>query len=191
MSDVNGHIWSNPSPNLVHPSLLNGSANRLLCLLLGKSPLGGKPFLSDTLTAMFTGRSILLKSRRTSSIRGIGRGLLVRSPVTLADRIFPGVPVPDSVPYYSSDEEGGDDDSESESDDSENETHEMLGSPSPSEEEEAIVSRLSWEGGVNFLSFLVSKAVPVHEDKEPKEWTYKDMIGLSAGQLEKWRAACQ
>jgi len=94
-----------------------------------------------------------------------------------------GVPVPDSVPYYSSDEEGGDDD---ESDDSEGETHK-----SPSEEEEAVVSRLSREGGVSFLSFLVSKAVPIHEEKEPKEWTYKDMIGLPAGQLEEWRAACQ
>jgi len=67
----------------------------------------------------------------------------------------------------------------------------MLGSPSPSEEEEAVVSRLSREGGVSFLSFLVSKAVPVREEKEPKEWTYKDMIGLPAGQLEEWQAACQ
>jgi len=76
-----------------------------------------------------------------------------------------GVPVPDSVPYYSSDQEGGNDD---ESDDSEDETREMLGSPSPSEGEEAVVSRLSREGGVSFLSFLVSKAVPVREEKEPK-----------------------
>ena len=97
-----------------------------------------------------------------------------------------GVPVPNSVPYYSSNEEGGDDDSASGSGGSEDETRKMLGSPSPSEEEEAIVSRLSWEGGVNFLLFLVSKAVPVHENKEPKEWTYKDMIGLPAGQLEEW-----
>ena len=67
----------------------------------------------------------------------------------------------------------------------------MLGSPSPSAEEDTVVSRLSWEGGVNFLLFLVSKAIPVHEEKEPKEWTYKDMIGLPAGQLEEWRAACQ
>jgi len=92
-----------------------------------------------------------------------------------------GVPVPDSVPYYSSDEEGEDDDG---SNDSEDETRKMLGSPSPSEEEEAVISRLSQEGGVSFLSFLVSKAVPVREEKEPKEWTYKDMIGLPAGQLE-------
>jgi len=99
-----------------------------------------------------------------------------------------GVPVPDSVPYYSSDGEGGDDD---ESNDSEDETCKMLGSPSPSEEEEAVVSRLSREGGVSFLLFLVSKAVPVHEEKEPKEWTYKDMVGLPAGQLEEWQAACQ
>jgi len=68
------------------------------------------------------------------------------------------------------------------------ETHEMLESPS---DNEAVISRLSREGGVNFLLFLVSKAVPVHERKEPKEWTYKDMIGLPAGQLEEWRAACQ
>jgi len=67
----------------------------------------------------------------------------------------------------------------------------MLGSPSPSEEEEAVVSRLSWEGGVSFLLFLVSKAVPVCKEKEPKEWTYKDMIRLPASQLEEWRAACQ
>jgi len=78
-----------------------------------------------------------------------------------------GVPVPDSVPYYSSDEEGGDDDDKSGSDDSEDETREMLGSPSPSKEEGAVVSRLSQKGGVNFLSFLVSKAVPVREEKEP------------------------
>jgi len=44
---------------------------------------------------------------------------------------------------------------------------------------------------VQHLSFLVSKAVPIREEKEPKEWTYKDMIGLPAGQLEEWRAACQ
>ena len=89
-----------------------------------------------------------------------------------------GVPVPDSVPYYSGDEEEGDD---GESSDSESETCE-----SPSEEEDAVVSRLSREGGVSFLSFLVSNTVPVHEEKEPKEWTYKDMIGLPAGQLEEW-----
>jgi len=94
-----------------------------------------------------------------------------------------GVPVPDSVPYYSSDEEGGNDNG---SDVSEDETHEILGSPSPSEDEGAIVSRLSQEGGVSFLLFLVSKAVPIRKEKEPKEWTYKDMIGLPAGQLEEW-----
>jgi len=89
---------------------------------------------------------------------------------------------------HDSDEEGGDD---GESDGSEDETREMLGSPSPSEEEEPVISRLSREGGVSFLSFLVSKAVPVREEKEQKEWTYKDMIGLPAGELEEWRAACQ
>ena len=89
------------------------------------------------------------------------------------------------VPYYSSDEEGGDD---GESVDSGDEAHQ---SPSEEEEEGAVISRLSREGGVSFLSFLVSKAVPVREENEPKEWTYKDMIGLPASQLEEWRAACQ
>ena len=70
-------------------------------------------------------------------------------------------------------------------------TRGMLESPSPSEEEEAVISRLSQEGGVSFLSFLVSKVVPAREEKEPKEWIYKDIIGLPAGQLEEWRAACQ
>ena len=64
------------------------------------------------------------------------------------------------VPYYSSDEEGGDDDG---SDDSEDETREMLGSPSPSEEEEAVVSRLSREGGVSFL-LLSRREVSARQD---------------------------
>jgi len=87
-----------------------------------------------------------------------------------------GVPVPDSVLYYSSDEED-DNDEEPE--------------PHSSSEEDAVISRLSQEGGVSFLSFLVSKAFPTKEKKEPKEWTYRDMIGLPAGKLEQWRAACQ
>jgi len=35
-------------------------------------------------------RNILLRLRRTSSVRGIGKRLLVRNPVVLADRTFPG-----------------------------------------------------------------------------------------------------
>ena len=50
-----------------------------------------------------------------------------------------GVPIPDSVPYYSSEEEGSESDSEEEVDDT-------LGSPSSSGDEK--VARLSWEGGV-------------------------------------------
>jgi len=170
--------------NLVHPNPLNGSTNRLLYPLLGKNPPGRRPFLHGTTEGNVYGKKHpvevekdILRQRDWKKVVG------EESSCPRRQNIPGGVPVPDSVPYYSSDEEGGDG---NESDDSEGETHE-----SPSEEEEAIVSRLSREGGVSFLSFLVSKAVPVREEKEPKEWTYKDMIGLPAGQLEEWRAACQ
>jgi len=93
-----------------------------------------------------------------------------------------GVPVPDSVPYYSSGEEGLGSDSEGEVDGA-------LGSPSSSGDEK--VARLSWEGGVAFFNFLISKAIVTPKEKGPKEWTYRDVMGLPAGQLEEWRAACQ
>jgi len=91
-----------------------------------------------------------------------------------------GVPVPDSVPYYSSEGEDSGSDSEEEVDDA-------LGSPSGDEE----VARLSQEGGVAFFDFLISKAIVTPKEKGPKEWTYRDVMGLPAGQLEEWRAACQ
>jgi len=93
-----------------------------------------------------------------------------------------GVPVPDSVPYYSSGEEDSGSGSEGEVDDA-------LGSPSSSGDEK--MARLSREGGVAFYDFLISKAVVTPKEKGPKEWTYKDVMGLPAGQLEEWRAACQ
>jgi len=40
----------------------------------------------------------------------------------------------------------------------------MLGSPSPSEEEEAVVSRLSREGGVSFLLLLSRREVSARQD---------------------------
>jgi len=89
-----------------------------------------------------------------------------------------GVPVPDSVPYYSSKEE-----------DSEGEVDDALGSPSSSGDEK--VARLSREGGVAFFNFLISKAVVAPKERGPKEWTYRDVMGLPAGQLEEWRGACQ
>jgi len=93
-----------------------------------------------------------------------------------------GVPVPDSVPYYSSEEEGSESGSEGEVDDT-------LGSPSSSGDEK--VARLSQEGGVAFFNFLISKAIATPKEKGPKEWTYRDVMGLPAGQLEEWRGACQ
>jgi len=93
-----------------------------------------------------------------------------------------GVPVPDSVPYYSSGEEGS-------GSDSEEEVGDALGSPSSSGDEK--VARLSQEGGVAFFDFLVSKAIVAPKEKGPKEWTYRDVMGLPAGQLEEWRGACQ
>jgi len=76
--------------NLVHPNSLNESANRLLYPLLRKNPPGKRPFLRGILRVMSMGRNILLRLRRISSVRGIGKRLLVRSLVVLADRTFPG-----------------------------------------------------------------------------------------------------
>ena len=73
--------------------------------------------------------------------------------------------------------------------DSEEEVGDTLGSPSSSGDEK--VARLSQEGGVAFFDFLISKAIVTPEEKGPKEWTYRDIMGLPAGQLEEWRAACQ
>jgi len=58
--------------------------------LLGKNPPERKPFLNGILRVMSTGGNILLRLKRTSSAKGIGKKLLVRSPVVLADRTFPG-----------------------------------------------------------------------------------------------------
>jgi len=76
--------------NLVCPKSLNENANRLLYPLLGKNLPGRRPFLPDIPRVMFMGRNILLKLRRTSSVRGIGKRLLARNLVALADRTFPG-----------------------------------------------------------------------------------------------------
>jgi len=76
--------------NQVLLNLLDRSANRLLYPLLGKNPPGRRPSLSDILRVTSTGRNILLRLRRTSSVRGIGKKLLARNPVVLADRTFPG-----------------------------------------------------------------------------------------------------
>jgi len=58
--------------------------------LLEKNPPERKLFLNSTPRVMSTGRNILLRLRKTSSVKGIGKKLLARSPVVLADRTFPG-----------------------------------------------------------------------------------------------------
>ena len=45
---------------------------------------------NDILRATSTERSTLLRLKRTSSVNGIGKRLLARNPVVLADRTFPG-----------------------------------------------------------------------------------------------------
>jgi len=76
--------------NLVHPNPLNENANRLLYPLLGKNPPEKRPFLRGILRVMSTGRNIPLRLRRTSSVKRIGKRLLARNLVVLADRTFPG-----------------------------------------------------------------------------------------------------
>ena len=75
-------------PGLSKP--LNESANQLLYPLLGKNPPGRKPFLNGTPRVMSMERNILLRLRRTSFVKGIGKRLLARNLVILANKTFPG-----------------------------------------------------------------------------------------------------
>ena len=50
------------------------------------------------------------------------------------------------------------------------------------------VTKLIWEGGVEFLAFLLSKVVPLAKDQPV---TYRDIAKLPADLREQWRLACQ
>jgi len=125
-------------------------------------------------------RNTLLKLRRISSVKEIGKRLLARSLAVLTNRIFLGESLsPTRFPIIAVTRK------------EETTTGQMtlrmrpvkcLGLPLPPRKRRLSSPDSPGKG---------DKAVPVCEEKEPKEWTYKDMIGLPAGQLEEWRAACQ
>ena len=50
------------------------------------------------------------------------------------------------------------------------------------------ITKLIWEGGVEFLAFLLSKAVSLVKDQPV---TYREIAKLPADLREQWRLACQ
>ena len=65
--------------------------------------------------------------------------------------------------------------------------------PTLGKEEDNLVVRLCWEGGVGLQTFLLSKAVsPTMTMEKPlREWTYWDIWSLSKEDQEEWRQACK
>ena len=56
-------------------------------------------------------------------------------------------------------------------------------------------STLAEEGGVQFLNYLLAKAVP-HDSElfnhpNPREWSFKDILVMPKCQQEEWKAACR
>ena len=50
------------------------------------------------------------------------------------------------------------------------------------------VHRLVWEGGVEFLAFLLNKAIPLAKDQPV---TYRDIARLPPALKKQWKVACQ
>src|SRR5712691_1924446 len=68
--------------------------------------------------------------------------------------------------------------------------------PEPTSEEElfgdAAWARLARDGGMAFYDLLVSKAITTNAtDRDPKEWTYRDILSLPQDSLLEWKAACK
>ena len=64
--------------------------------------------------------------------------------------------------------------------------------PASDKEEDNLVVRLCWKGGVGLQTFLLSKAVsPTATEKPLREWTYRDIWSLSKEDQEEWRQACK
>jgi transposase InsO family protein len=65
---------------------------------------------------------------------------------------------------------------------------------SDDEVEDLIQSQLTQEGGVDFVRYLLAKAVPPDSDTLQttpiREWTYKDILRLPEAQQKEWRTAC-
>jgi hypothetical protein len=59
-----------------------------------------------------------------------------------------------------------------------------------------LAARLSQEGGVAFMNFLLSSAVPPHDSSLPtpppnvREWQFSDTTRMNPRDREEWRQAC-
>lgn len=60
---------------------------------------------------------------------------------------------------------------------------------------EAHMAQLCREGGVEFVNYLLAKAVPPHEslpqESNIREWTHKDIMNLPPKEKEAWKAKCR
>ena len=59
---------------------------------------------------------------------------------------------------------------------------------------EATLLRLSWEEGVAFMNYLLSRAVPHHdsllENKNVRDWTFCDILRMPVALQKEWKNAC-
>ena len=65
---------------------------------------------------------------------------------------------------------------------------------SDDEVENLVVTQLAQEGGVAFMNYLLSKAIPfdshIVQTASIREWTYKDILHLPKAKCKEWKAAC-
>jgi len=68
-------------------------------------------------------------------------------------------------------------------------------SDDPLDDDEDALLKLQKEGGVRFILYLVSKAIPRHNNDLPSElnvqnWTFRDILCLPAAKQKEWKDAC-
>lgn len=67
--------------------------------------------------------------------------------------------------------------------------------PSDVEVEDLLLAQLAQEGGVQFVNYLLAKAVPhdshIMHTTSIREWTYKDILRLPEAQRKEWKTACR
>jgi len=68
-------------------------------------------------------------------------------------------------------------------------------SDDPLDGDENALLKLQKEGGVRFILYLVSKAIPCHDNDLPSElnvqnWTFQDVLRLPAAKQKEWKDAC-
>jgi hypothetical protein len=65
----------------------------------------------------------------------------------------------------------------------------------PLDDEQAQLIKLSQEGGVKFMNFLLAKAVPPHDElpntSNIRDWTFRHILRMPAMQQKEWKDACR